>query len=136
MQLGAECADNGNFFGAGQSLIDNPGRSAAVLVHLAAPYCALWDVEPLPRSFHDTVHSDVPTLVLAGSFDPVTPSDDSAATADALGRAAYVEFAGAGHGVSFEIGCATTVAVAFVADPEPGALDASRAEGVGPVFIV
>jgi len=136
VQLGAECGDNGAWFGPGRELVDDPADSGGFVVHLAGPYCELWGVDALPAAFQDTVRSPVPTLVVAGTFDPVTPAADSEATASALDHAVYVGLDGAGHGVSFDSACVATLAAAFTADPDPDALDASCAAASHPTFTV
>lgn len=134
VQLGAECGDNGGWFGPGRDLVEDPAGSAGFIVHLAGPYCELWDVDPLPTAFHDTVRSPIPTLVVVGTFDPVTPAGDSEATADTLEHAVYVALEGAGHGVSFDAPCVSTLAAAFVEAPDADALDTSCAEAFAPTF--
>jgi pimeloyl-ACP methyl ester carboxylesterase len=62
------------------------------------------------------VKSDVPTLILAGSYDPITPPAWSLAVAGDLENAAYFEFSG-GHGVLFDHECARVLAGDFVEDP-------------------
>ncbi len=48
--------------------------------------CARWQVEPLPASVDDPVVSDIPTLLLSGRFDPVTPPAFAQAAAAGLSR--------------------------------------------------
>jgi pimeloyl-ACP methyl ester carboxylesterase len=69
-----------------------------------------------------------------GTFDPVTPAGHSEATADALEHGVYVALEGAGHGVSFDAPCVSTLAAAFVSDPDPDELDTSCAEAFAPTF--
>lgn len=35
--------------------------------------CRLWDMEPLPAQANAPARSDIPTLILSGRFDPITP---------------------------------------------------------------
>jgi pimeloyl-ACP methyl ester carboxylesterase len=87
------------------------------MLSLGAWDCERWDVAPAQPGFNDPVTVDVPALVLAGEYDPITPPVDSRATADALPRSTYVELPGLGHGEVFSHQCPEAVYKAFLADP-------------------
>jgi pimeloyl-ACP methyl ester carboxylesterase len=74
-------------------------------------------IESLP------VTSDVPALVLAGGFDPVTPPAWGGSTAAALDRSFYYEFPNVGHGVMRSTDCGLSIGLQFLDDPlsEPDA---------------
>ncbi len=76
--------------------------------------CALWDVEPSPSVENEPVRSDIPTLVLAGEFDPVTPPSSGMAVAANLTNATFVEFPATGHGIILEGDCARSIINAFL----------------------
>ena len=95
------------------------------------PDCAAWGVAPAPAGFNEPVTTDVPTLVLADEYDPITPPADSRATADALPDAAFVRFPGLGHGAVFSHPCPEAVYKAFLADPG-AAPDTSCVAAMGP----
>jgi pimeloyl-ACP methyl ester carboxylesterase len=66
-------------------------------VRLTIDICARWGsgkAEPWER---DPVVSDIPTLVLAGAFDPVTPPSWGQLAASRLSNSTYVEFDDLGH---------------------------------------
>jgi pimeloyl-ACP methyl ester carboxylesterase len=63
------------------------------------------------------VVSDIPSLVLAGEFDPITPPDWGQMTAGHLRRAYFYEFPGNGHWVTRSSGCALSLTLAFLDDP-------------------
>ena len=71
------------------------------------------DIDP---SFLEPVTSDIPTLVLSGTYDPVTPTPGGEAVAEDLG-ATFVTFEGFGHGVWNESECGTAITLAFLTDP-------------------
>ena len=91
-----------------------------------AGICAVYDVPAADPVEVLPVRSDVPTLVLAGSADVVTPPAWGRLVADALGDARYVELPGLGHGVLGMNDCSRRVTLAFLGDPS-GTLDASCA---------
>jgi pimeloyl-ACP methyl ester carboxylesterase len=65
------------------------------------------------------VGTAVPTLVLAGQFDPVAGSALSRQVADEIGpHALWVEFPGLGHNVRFFSPCATGIVSRFIERPE------------------
>ena len=79
--------------------------------------CAVWDVPPSTQIENVAVVSDIPTLILAGEFDPVTPPAEGRAVASKLSQSTFIEFAGAGHGLlsPFPPGpCAASVITAFL----------------------
>lgn len=76
--------------------------------------CSIWDVPPSPPVENEPVRSDIPTLVLAGEFDPITPPELGMAVATNLSNATYVEFPAVGHGVLYEGECGESVVTAFL----------------------
>ena len=61
--------------------------------------------------------SGIPTLVLEGEFDPVTPPEYGRLVADNLTNSYFLEFPGIGHDLIGASECARTIAGAFLADP-------------------
>ena len=56
--------------------------------------CAVWQVEPLEPFVDEPVVSDVPTLVLSGRFDPITPPAFGDVVARTLSRAKVLRLEG------------------------------------------
>ena len=79
--------------------------------------CAAWDLPPQPLPADNYIQSDIPTLVFAGSYDPVTPPAWSQATADHLPNSTYVEFSGQGHNTTVQNPCTQTLQTNFLKDP-------------------
>jgi pimeloyl-ACP methyl ester carboxylesterase len=79
--------------------------------------CRGWGVEPAPSLENDPVQSDLPVLVLAGQFDPITPPLYGEAAAAALSNAQLVIVTGAGHGVIDAGDCPASLIVAFLHNP-------------------
>jgi pimeloyl-ACP methyl ester carboxylesterase len=134
--LSIDCADNaGADVGAADERLSVPGRYATLVVASGNTYCDLWDVEPTSPTYNEPVTSDLPALVLAGRYDPVTPPSDSAAAADTLEQATYVEADGVGHGVLFSgAPCFLDMYVAFLADPTAPVDTTCGDEHPGPAF--
>ena len=79
--------------------------------------CARWQVEPLPPSVDEPVVSDIPTLLLSGRFDPVTPPAFAAVAAVGLSNATNLVDPTAAHGVAFQNECVNGIILDFLADP-------------------
>lgn len=98
--------------------------------------CDAWDLAPLSPAATAYVQSEVPTLVFAGSHDPVTPPEWSRTTADHLANSTYVEFPGHGHDVVTDNPCAATLEARFVADPQRELDTSCVDEALGPSFVL
>jgi pimeloyl-ACP methyl ester carboxylesterase len=88
----------------------------------AQPYdifrtCAIWDVTPSAAIEEMPISSDIPTLVVAGQFDPITPPAYGQAAAATLSHSYFFEYPGRGHGVFDEGDCPLSIALAFLEDP-------------------
>jgi len=79
--------------------------------------CQDWTgTTPDPRE-NQPVSSDIPTLVLAGEFDPITPPAWGQMTASHLSNSYYFEFRGNGHWVTRSSPCALSIMLAFLDNP-------------------
>ena len=65
----------------------------------------------------EPVVSRIPTLVLTGQYDPITPPAWGQLAAETLGNSFYYEFPGFGHGVSFDGPCGLDIVLEFLSDP-------------------
>ncbi|MFL6203792.1 MAG: alpha/beta fold hydrolase [Acidimicrobiales bacterium] len=117
--LSVECADSGRLVeGAdGQAGLQEVTDDALVALASAQVFCQDWDVEHAPESFNQQVVVDVPTLVFAGTLDPITPYTDSKGQAEAMPDARYVEVPRGGHTVSEFDDCTKQARTSFWADP-------------------
>jgi pimeloyl-ACP methyl ester carboxylesterase len=79
--------------------------------------CEVWAIEPAGPVVNEPVVSDVPALVFAGQFDPITPSEWGQLAAETLSNSYFYEFPGLGHGVMDRHSCALEVALRFLDDP-------------------
>jgi len=78
--------------------------------------CENWPVPTADLSAKEPLESDIPTLVLEGEFDPVTPPEYGRLVAGYLSNGFYFEVPGTGHDV-LDNECARQIAGAFVSDP-------------------
>jgi pimeloyl-ACP methyl ester carboxylesterase len=96
--------------------------------------CDFWDSGTAEPTEREPVHSDVPTLVLAGEFDPITPPAWAHRAAETLSAAEVVEFPGVGHAVLTQGECAEGVISAFVDRPSDPAESVCAADLAGVEF--
>jgi hypothetical protein len=73
------------------------------------------------------LHSDVPTLLLSGDADPVTPPGDAERAALGLRNHRNLVLEGEGHG-QVATGCVPTLMASFLENPVPETLDAGCLE--------
>ncbi len=80
--------------------IDLPTRLQSVLgTSQMGANCAAWGVPHKTSFSREAVSSDIPTLILAGELDPITPPAWGQLAAKTLRRSQFLEFPGFGHGV-------------------------------------
>lgn len=99
--------------------------------------CETWGAKEADPIENEPVSSDIPTLVLAGEYDPITPPAWGEMVAESLSNSFYLEFSGVGHGVSISGGeCPLSIALAFLDDPTTEPDRSCVAQMSRPAFIV
>lgn len=79
--------------------------------------CQIWSVGSAAAIENQAVTSDIPTLVMAGKFDPITPPAWAQLVAQGLSKSYYVEVPNGGHGSSLTESCPQSLVAAFLNDP-------------------
>ena len=97
--------------------------------------CELWNLPPAPPLATTPVKSDIPTLILAGSYDPITPPEWGQAVAEDLDNGYYYEFPSAGHSVNTDNDCLQEILTAFLRDPTSAPDASCLASLPGPGFV-
>ena len=104
-----------------------------------APYaiyekaCPIWDVGAVDPAFAEPVESDIPTLMLSGDVDPLTPIAWAKEAVSGLPNAQMVTFRGVGHDVFGSVACARVIMANFLDAPE-NPVDAVCARNTQPRF--
>jgi len=119
-------------FTSGEPVERDGGFGAAVPVEPLRNLCPAWEQGEASAIVGTPVSSDLPTLLLSGTFDPITPATFANAAADLLPNATTVTQDGRGHGVWFGNSCIAGIVQQFVADPLR-TLDTSCADAGVPV---
>ena len=78
--------------------------------------CGFWGSEPTDIKSRP-VDADIPTLVLAGRFDPITPPAWGRRAESAIAGSHYVEFPSGAHGVLGSSDCSFDITLDFLRDP-------------------
>ena len=87
------------------------------LFELMRARCELWDAVVVDSSFKLPVESDIPTLLLSGEYDPVTPPEFAEKAMQTLSNSQHLVAKGQGHIVGTR-GCMPKIVTAFIKDPE------------------
>jgi pimeloyl-ACP methyl ester carboxylesterase len=98
--------------------------------------CELYGLEPSTDIETAPVNSGIPTLVLAGTYDPITPPADAQLAASTLSRSYYFEFPGYGHGITDGGECADSIVAQFLEQPYAEPDGSCIGEISGPDFII
>jgi pimeloyl-ACP methyl ester carboxylesterase len=134
MHLSVQCHEEISFTSE-QAIIDAAAQFPPYEDYLASGVgelfetCALWSDARAPAIENQAVVSKIPTLVLAGEWDPITPPRWGADVAANLANSTFVEFPGLGHGVSVDDDCPRSIMLDFLTSPESD-LDLSCADGM------
>jgi pimeloyl-ACP methyl ester carboxylesterase len=125
LALGVGCAEwvpymKGTILSAGRRAFpaypDSVLRPALHVTYIA-DQCRVWKVPKAPAEQRAATPSRIPTLMLAGSFDSVTPTSWARIAARTLTNSTVLEFAGIGHFVTLASPCAQQVFASFLATP-------------------
>jgi pimeloyl-ACP methyl ester carboxylesterase len=124
MWFSVECGEDAPFItshdiAAAEQALTPPLRAADPF-NMQGRYdtCQFWTLPPLPAAQKQAVTSAIPTLILEGEFDPVTPPANGALVAKTLSHSYSLVFPGIGHGVDFTGPCPTGIVLAFQANPD------------------
>jgi pimeloyl-ACP methyl ester carboxylesterase len=79
--------------------------------------CQSWGVPASAARENQAVSSDVPTLVISGEFDPITPPPFGAEAAQTLSKSYSFVAPRAGHGSSVSEDCPRSLVLAFLDNP-------------------
>lgn len=79
--------------------------------------CGLWQAKARPPIANSPVESDIPTLLLSGDFDPITPPAYADMADDTLATSYSFVLPQVGHGVLRSDSCAVDIALDFIESP-------------------
>jgi pimeloyl-ACP methyl ester carboxylesterase len=79
--------------------------------------CQIWDVPKAPAAQRAVTRSNIPTLLLSGTFDAVTPPRPARIAARTLPNSTIANIPGVGHDPVDKSACAANVLVSFLSTP-------------------
>lgn len=122
MYASTMCAEDGDY--GAEALVDIEGLYPDVVRVVGGTLdndllelCPVWRVAALPAEVDTPAQSDVPTLLLSGELDPITPPAFAEEVATALPNSTTLTFPRQSHGVFFRTDCARQLVNQFVLDP-------------------
>ncbi len=139
MYYSVECNEEIPFNPSGdvlESLQDYPEFTSFIVNGVGYEICAGWGAGTAAAIENEPVQSDIPTLILSGEYDPITPPAWGQITADNLSQSYFYEFPGMGHGVSVSGTCPQGIMMDFIADPSTAPDTACREKMKPPDFMV
>ncbi len=108
--------------------LNSPRNSELLIEYGLFGICEKWPVEEAGAWVKEPVISELPTLLLAGEFDPVTPPEYGQLVASHLSQGYFYEFPGIGHDITIASACAREMAGAFLDDPTQAPDDSCKVE--------
>ncbi|HEX4854270.1 alpha/beta fold hydrolase [Arenimonas sp.] len=134
MQLSVMCAEDAPRLQARPE--DQDLVLGEAIISVSLNQCSVWPKGPVSPGFHEPLATDIPTLLLSGEYDPVTPPRYGEEVLKSLGKARHLVGAGQGH-IMLSRGCTPRLVGQFIDKLDPEGLDASCLEPLGatPFFI-
>jgi pimeloyl-ACP methyl ester carboxylesterase len=104
-----------------RDLADHPVFATAITndadLDRAEGLCDELGIPSRPSSDYLATETDIPSLIIEGDMDPITPPPNARAILPGFSNGTYVEFPYAGHGPSRSVKCAGHMLNAFYDDP-------------------
>ena len=97
--------------------------------------CQIWGVPELDLNMDAPVTSSIPTLIMNGRFDPITPPANGEVAAETLSQSTVVTFGFTGHSAATSGPCAANLMASFLDDPQRRLDTSCVAEKQAPTFI-
>lgn len=95
---------------------------------LALPVCEQWQSGTAGQWENESISSDIPTLIINGELDPITPPEWGRQVMEGLSQAYFFEYPGQGHAPGLSHVCPRSMVMAFLEDPFRSPPDACRLE--------
>jgi pimeloyl-ACP methyl ester carboxylesterase len=134
MGLSVSCADDADL------IQPRPQDANLMLGDMMTQYmvaaCEVWPRGTRSATFHQAWKSAIPTLILAGEFDPITPPRYGREIAGGLSNVRLLLLKGQGHGL-IETGCVPRLTGEFIDRLQPSAINAQCLDSLGnvPAFL-
>jgi pimeloyl-ACP methyl ester carboxylesterase len=137
LYLSVLCAEDAPFYPAAPGGTAPPASAAMAASYLPdhtadlARQCALWPHAEIPAAFKEDPRSEVPTLLLSGEADPITPPGNGNQVQAGLANSLHLVIPGSGHNVLFR-GCLPKVITSFIESGSEKGLDTACVQEIKP----
>jgi pimeloyl-ACP methyl ester carboxylesterase len=95
--------------------------------------CSVWPRGEVSRQHRSATRSDIPSLILSGEFDPVTPPAGGDEVAQGLSRGVHVVVRNNGHPIGNASDCIGSMIASFIEKGYAEGLDTSCAASIPPI---
>lgn len=113
LQLSVVCSESIPFLSKSDVDAEADTLLGSQLIEFSRSQCDVWPQKAVAENFHALAKHEIPTLVLTGEFDPVTPPRYGDVIASGLQNAQHITVSGEGHGV-LSVGCLPRLVGDFV----------------------
>ncbi|HSH05384.1 MAG TPA: alpha/beta fold hydrolase [Anaerolineae bacterium] len=136
MQLSVQCYEE-NFFTSPAELtaalepyphLQPVLKDTAITGQLGLDLCQKWTTATPPPIENEPVTTNIPTLIIHGQHDPITPPHWGQQIAANFTNAFFYEFPGQGHGPGLTAPCAITITLNFLDQPRQEPDDPCRSQ--------
>lgn len=121
MRLSVWCSEAWPFSERSQSVEPKAILGGFESAAIDPKFCEIWDVPTVDRNFISPVNSNIPTMIIVGEFDPLTPPKWAHLAAKTLENSKVVIINREGHTPTQNWGgdgCAMKIASQFISEPE------------------
>ena len=139
MQLSVQCGEEMRFITREElsdAAHDFPELGRVFAREANLDVCDFWGARPAEPVENEPVSSTIPTLVLSGEYDPITPPEWGRIVAEDLDNSFAFEFRGVGHGASGTGGCPLRISLEFLDEPTSEPDSSCMARMQRPDFVV
>jgi len=123
LYLSVECSEEIHFYDVDDVLARSEGLPELVKIALTTESidsfneCDIWNVDESGEIENQPVISDIPTLILSGAYDPVTPYQWGTEAQSYLSNSWHYIFPNVGHSALDTQACAKTIVLSFLDQP-------------------
>jgi pimeloyl-ACP methyl ester carboxylesterase len=128
LYLSVLCAEDVPFYPTNPVQVESylPDRTADI-----TRQCAIWPSAKVSSEFKQPVRSAIPTLLLSGEADPITPPSNAEKAAAGLSNSLNLVVPGIGHNVIYR-GCVPKILTSFIESGTPQGLDTTCVKEIRP----
>jgi pimeloyl-ACP methyl ester carboxylesterase len=131
MRLSVMCAEDVPFYPADTTAQAGESYLGDYVVRQFSQPCAFWPRGSVAPEFKEPLVSDVPTLLLSGENDPVTPPANAEAVAQGLQNSLHIVAPGQGHNIFYR-GCLPTLIDEFIEQATVSGIDTACVQQLKP----